>query len=186
MTNANLPERWLNDLRFRRDQLSDTAFRGYVNALMWSVANRTEGVIRPQDLKYLPDFGRAVIPELIGDDLWEPRGSDRGWLIVDFATTQTGKDLLEKYEREKAYDRKRKALARKAELAARLRALGESGGSSTGKVPPESPSTNQTKPGGGAEGDDDYADELREWYAEGERERLEELADRNVRDGYEQ
>lgn len=32
--------------------------------------------------------------------------------------------------------------------------------------------------------DDDYAEDLPDWYAEGERGRLEELADRNMRDGY--
>jgi hypothetical protein len=148
-----------------------------MNAMMWSVANRAEGVIRPQDLKYLPDFDHGIIGELIGDELWEPQGSDRGWLITDFATTQTGKDLLEKYEREKAYDRARKAQARKRELAARMAAL-ESGGSSAGKVPAESPSTNQSRPGeGGAVGDDD-------WCTPEQREHYEALIDRNMRDGF--
>jgi hypothetical protein len=177
MTNANLPERWLNDMRFRRDQLSDAAFRGYMNALMWSVANRTEGAIRPQDLKYIPDFDHGVIRELITDGLWKPQGPDRGWLIGDFATTQTGKDLLEKYEREKELDRKRKARDRKAALEDKLAALDESGGSSGGSFPAESPSTNQTKPREGAVGDAD-------WCTAAEREHYEALIDRNVHDGY--
>jgi hypothetical protein len=164
VTNANLPERWLNDLRFRRDQLSDAAYRGYMNALMWSVANRTDGVIRPQDLKYIPDFDHGVIRGLVNDDLWQPRGPNRGWLIADFATTQTSRDLVEKYEREKALDRARKARKAKeaaAEKLAKLAALNTgaelceqdfSGGNSAGSFPAESPSTEQTKLRPGHEG----------------------------------
>ena len=96
MTNANLPERWLNDMRFRRKRLSDGAFRSYMNALMWSVANRTEGIIERGDLEDIPDFDPAVVQELMGGDLWEPLDVGDRWLIYDFATTQTGKDLLEK------------------------------------------------------------------------------------------
>jgi hypothetical protein len=177
MTNANLPERWLNDMRFRRKRLSDSAFRSYTFSLMWSVANRTEGIIERGDLEDIPDFNPADITELMRVGLWQPRRPDRGWLIADFDTTQTGKDLLEKYEREKAWDRKRKAQARKAALEKRL-AADDSGGKSTGQSPPELPSTNQTRPRRGAVGDD--------YFAAGERERLEELADRNVADGYDQ
>jgi hypothetical protein len=139
MTNANLPDRWLSDRRFRREHLSDPAFRAYVNALMWAVGNRTEGVIEPADLKYIPDFDRAVIPQLERGDLWAKRGAERGWLIADFATTQTGKDLLESYERRKAWDRQRKAKAQKA----KIQAQSESAGKSSGTFPPDSYSTDQ-------------------------------------------
>lgn len=54
MTNANLPERWLNDMRFRRKRLADGAYRSYMNALLWSVANRTEGIIERGDLERHP------------------------------------------------------------------------------------------------------------------------------------
>lgn len=190
MTNANLPERWLNDMRFRRKRLSDSAFRSYMCALMWSVANRSEGVIERGDLEDIPDFNPADIGELMRGELWESRGPDCGWLIHDFDTTQTGKDLLEKQERERAYDRKRKAQARAAALAAKLAGQNESAGKSTGQSPPESPRTEQNKPGHyrGANPDspidDDYAADYREWCAEDEREHLEQLADRNVRGGY--
>ena len=140
MTNANLPDRWLSDRRFRREHLSDAAFRAYVNALMWSVSNRTEGVIEPGDLKFIPDFDRAKISELISNNLWQRRrGRGSGWRIVDFATTQTGRDLLESYEKRKAYDRQRKAKAKNAKLQAQM----DSGGNSTGTFPPETYSTDQ-------------------------------------------
>jgi hypothetical protein len=120
-----------------------------MNALMWSVANRTEGVIEPGDLKDIRDFDRAQIKTLIAVELWESRGPNSGWLIIDFPTTQTGRDLLKKYEKEKALDRARKARARNAKIAEELAELaGErsSGGSSGGKIPAESPRPDKTKP----------------------------------------
>lgn len=144
MTNANLPERWLNDMRFRRKRLSDSAYRSYMQALTWSVANRTEGIIERGDLEDIPDFSPADVPELVKNGLWEVE-SER-WLIHDFATTQTGKDLLEKYEHEKALDRARKARQRAEAAATKRAALASSGGSSGGQSPVESPSTNQNKP----------------------------------------
>ena len=146
MTNANLPERWLNDMRFRSKRLSDAGYRSYMNALMWSVANRTEGIIERGDLEDIPDFNPAVVPELMGDDLWEPLDEGDRWLIYDFATTQTGRDLLEKYEREKALDRARKARKAKAQTLAKLADEMASAGNSTGNSPVESPSTDQTRP----------------------------------------
>jgi hypothetical protein len=95
MTDARMPERWLNDRRFRSKRLSDAGYRSYMNALVWSVANRTDGVIERGDLEDIPDFNPAVVPELMGDDLWEPLGVGDSWHISDFDTTQTGRDLLE-------------------------------------------------------------------------------------------
>ena len=40
MTDARLPERWLNDRRLQRH--SADHYRAFVNALLWSVANRTD------------------------------------------------------------------------------------------------------------------------------------------------
>ena len=34
---------------------------------MWSVANRTDGMIEPRDLSHIPNLDRADIPELIGE-----------------------------------------------------------------------------------------------------------------------
>jgi hypothetical protein len=178
MTNANLPERWLNDMRFRRKRLSDSAFRSYMLALMWSVANRTEGIIERGDLEDIPDFNPADIPQLLQNGLWEPRRPDRGWLIADFENTQTGKDLLESQEKRRAWDRKRKAQQRKEALTAKLAGENGSGGSSSGQVPVERPSTEQTRPLRGAVGDDD-------WCTPQEREHYDRLIDRSVREGYE-
>ncbi len=177
MTNANLPERWLNDMRFRRKRLTDSAYRSYMQALMWSVANRTDGVVERGDLEDIPDFNPADLRELMSVELWRSRGSDRGWLIADFDTTQTGKDLLEAAEKRRVADRKRKAQARKEAAEKRLEG-GSSGGHSSGQSPAESPSTKQTRPLRGDVRNDDYAP--------GEWEHLQELADRNVRDGYDQ
>ena len=58
MTNANLPDRWLSDRRFRRENLSDAAFRADANSLIYAVGNRTEGVIEPADIRFIPDFDR--------------------------------------------------------------------------------------------------------------------------------
>ena len=41
MTDARLPERWLNDGRLQR--VSASAYRLFGNGLMWTVANRTDG-----------------------------------------------------------------------------------------------------------------------------------------------
>ncbi|WP_273736560.1 hypothetical protein [Mycolicibacterium septicum] len=185
MTNANLPERWLNDMRFRRKRLSDSAYRSYMQALVWSVANRTEGIIERGDVEEIPDFNPADVHELIKVGLWEAQERDR-WLIHDFDDTQSGKDLLEAAEKRRAWDRKRKAQARKEALEAKLAGLASSGGSSSGQVPPERASTNQTKPNalrGGTEknassnDDDAWRDQ---YQAE-----LQRKADRIERDGYE-
>ena len=105
MANANLPDRWLGDRRFRRESLPDAAYRAYMNALMYAVTNRTDGVIESADLKFIPDFDRGAITLLIEDRLWAARGKGRGGFIVDFPTTQSSKNLLESYERRKAWDR---------------------------------------------------------------------------------
>jgi hypothetical protein len=140
MTNANFPDRWLADRRFRR--LSDTAFRSYVLALTYAVSNRTEGVIDTDDLALIPDFNPKTIPELVGNDLWEPRLFGESWFILDFPATQTGRDLLASMEQRKAWDRNRKARQRNQRLADN----GDSGGSSDGQVPVERSRPDQTRP----------------------------------------
>ena len=137
MTDAHLPDRWLNDRRFRSKRLSDVGYRSYMNALIWSVANRTEGIIDRGDLEDIPDFNPAVVPELMGDDLWEPLGAGDRWRISDFDTTQTGRDLLASYEKRKAWDRKRKAKAKSQQLDEQLDNDG-SGGNSSGTFPVDS------------------------------------------------
>ena len=84
------------------------------------------------------------MPELIENHLWEPLGRDHGWLIADFSTTQTGKDLLASYEKRKAYDRQRKARAKLAKITADQ---SDSGGISGETIPVDSyrPDPNRLK-----------------------------------------
>ena len=187
MTNANLPERWLVDRRFGRDRLPDAAYRSYMNALVWSVANRTEGVIEPADLKDIRDFDRAQVKTLISGDLWQPRGPDRGWLIADFATTQTGRDLLEKYGREKALDRVWQGAGAQGEGRRCACGVGRVRWEvPPGICPPESPKPNQTKtdaPKGRlkSNAEIDGAD----WCTDEEQARLKQRADRLTQEAYE-
>jgi hypothetical protein len=139
MSNANLPDRWLLDRRFRRDVLSDSAFRSYIAALMWSVSNRTDGQIVSSDLPYMPSFNAEDIPELVGDDLLEP--CIDGWLITDYPATQSSRTLLESYEHRKRWDRDRKA----REAAQRRAAQRDSSGNSRGNFPPDSSKQDKTR-----------------------------------------
>jgi hypothetical protein len=113
MTDARLPERWLNDRRVVR--LSDGAFRTFVTSLVWSVANRTDGVIEGDDLDLVHGASRDKVPELVAAGLYEPAGSVH--LIVDFAATQTSRDQLLQLEHIRRQEREKKARqrARKSE-----------------------------------------------------------------------
>jgi hypothetical protein len=139
MSNANLPDRWIVDRRFRRDVLSNSGFRSYIAALMWSVSNRTDGQITAQDLPYIPNFDAADMSELVGDDLLEP--CIDGWLITDYPATQSSRSLLESYEHRKRWDRDRKA----RQAAERRAAPSDSGGGSGGNFPPDSSKQNKTR-----------------------------------------
>jgi hypothetical protein len=91
MTDARYPERWMNDRRLRR--LSHAGFRSFLNALTWSVANRTDGVIEPDDIELIPDFVAGTEVELVKTGAWEQRNGH--WLVMEFADTQTSRDQLE-------------------------------------------------------------------------------------------
>jgi hypothetical protein len=86
MTDTRLPDRWLTDRRIQR--LTDRAYRCFFNALMWSVANRSDGVIEPDDLDLIPGFDSDTIDELVMAGVWVERHHG-GWLIADFFDTQT-------------------------------------------------------------------------------------------------
>jgi hypothetical protein len=118
MTDARLPERWLNDRRVVR--LSDGAFRTFVTSLVWSVANRTDGVIEGDDLDLVHGASRDKVPELVAAGLYEPAGSVH--LIVDFAATQTSRDELLRLENVRRQEREKKARqrARKSEESEHL------------------------------------------------------------------
>jgi hypothetical protein len=104
MTDTRLPDRWLTDRRIQR--LTDRAYRAFFNALMWSVANRTDGIIEPEDLALIPGFTPCVEDELVAAGVWIER--NEGWLIADFGGTQTTRaehQLLE-HMRTKAREKK--------------------------------------------------------------------------------
>jgi hypothetical protein len=90
MTDARFPERWLLDRRI--DGLDDRDFRSFVSALVWSVSNRTDGVITEPDLDRIPHFDRRSVFMLVARALWD--ATDTGWQITEFEDTQTSRDDL--------------------------------------------------------------------------------------------
>lgn len=129
-----MPERYLNDRRLHR--LSAEDFRAFVYALMWSVANRTDGVLEADDLALIPHFpGGLCATRLVAAEVWELHAD--GYFIVDFDVTQTSKHDLGVLENARRADRESKARKRAAaKEAAQVKALEdeESPGQSTGLV----------------------------------------------------
>ena len=115
MTDMRMPEKWLHDRRIQR--LSDGHFRSFVNALMYSVSNRTDGVVEPEDLALIPGFAAGAVQAFVDARLWAPRAPS-GWAIVDFKTTQTSRRDLEQLENIRRADRERKARKRAERAAA--------------------------------------------------------------------
>ena len=115
MTDARHPDRWLTDRRFLR--LSDGAYRLYGMALLWSVANRSDGVIFDDDLALLPAVDALFALELGDAGLW--RREPGMWVIEDYATTQTSRSDLEVLENERR---------RQREKMRRYRTAGKPGG----------------------------------------------------------
>lgn len=108
-----MPEKWLSDRRLLK--LSDAAFRLHVTGLMWSVSNRTDGIIEADDLPVMPRVDPGAVAELEKADLWtQSRGR---WLIKDFKGTQTSKKQLEQQDEAREADRVRKAAERAAAKA---------------------------------------------------------------------
>lgn len=109
MTDARFPERWLNDRRFNR--LTDAAYRTYAMALIWSVANRTDGQLDDADIQLIPRYSNESVRTLESEGLWERCST--GWLIVDFPDTQTSRDELVVLEnnRRRVRDKKRRQRA---------------------------------------------------------------------------
>lgn len=108
MTDARLPERWLTDRRLQR--LTPEHRDSYVWALVWSVSNRTDGLIEPEDLALIPNFTPGAPAALINAGLWA--ALDEGWLIVDFPSTQTTRAEHEILENARAREREKKARQR--------------------------------------------------------------------------
>ncbi len=112
MTDARLPERWLADRRLLR--LSDAHHRSFINALMWSVSNRMDGRIDPEDLALIPNFAVGAPKELVAAGLWT--GLDHGWRITDFMATQTSSCDLEVLENIRRREREKKARQREKKV----------------------------------------------------------------------
>ena len=117
MTDARLPERWLSDRRLLR--LPDAAFRLFVTALVWSVSNRTDGRIEPEDLGLLPGVDVRAVPAVVKAGLWRPypaelppESSPQGWFMVDFEDTQTTAAQLAGLAYKRAHERESKARRR--------------------------------------------------------------------------
>lgn len=107
MADARLRAAWLGQMRF--DDLSDTAWRVFTGALMWSVENGTDGLIPARYTRYLhPDGDQpAAFDELADAEIWTatPAGFQlTGW---DTDLGQSTAEQIEKY-REDARERQRK------------------------------------------------------------------------------
>lgn len=103
MVDARFPERWLNDKRITR--LSGDAFKLFMFAMGWSVANRTDGAITEDDLEDVPRVDRSVSVDLEKAGLWRREG--RGWMITVFDGTQTPRAQLEALEAKRLHERDR-------------------------------------------------------------------------------
>ncbi|PQP38797.1 hypothetical protein [Mycolicibacterium austroafricanum] len=113
MTDARFPDRWLSDRRLQR--LSDSHFRAFITSLVWSVSNRTDGVIEPEDLGLIPNFAPNSVKAFLDAELWSPLV--KGWQIKDYATTQTSREQLSAAEAARAREREKKARQRAAKKA---------------------------------------------------------------------
>jgi hypothetical protein len=114
VTDARLPDRWLTDRRLLR--LPDDAYRLFTTALLWSVANKTDGVLDDDDLLLLPRVDPAIAGHLGKAELWQRVGGR--WLIADFADTQTSRSELDVLADRRRGDRQRKAAERQRKAAA--------------------------------------------------------------------
>lgn len=104
MTDARFPERWLNDRRYM--SLSGPDFRAFVCTLTWSVASRTDGVVRHADLDLMAWMTPEIADRLAANEVLVPIGE--GWLIDGFAVTQTSRKQLEALDAKHAADAQRK------------------------------------------------------------------------------
>lgn len=149
MTDARFPERWLNDLRILK--LTDAAFRLHVTGLAMSVSNRTDGHLTDDALMLIHRVNSDRVDELERGGLWRRDGD--GWLITDFAATQTAANELAALENARRRDREKKARQR---MTAKV-VPGTVPGSGEGDV---SPRTAQDRQGEDRLGEDDLRDAL--------------------------
>lgn len=105
MTDARIPERYLNDRRILK--LTDTERSSYFMAGVWSVSNRTDGKFDDGDLDLIPTFSKSAIKSLIGSGLWA-RSAD-GYVDTEFMRVNTSRDDLEVLDNIRRADREKKA-----------------------------------------------------------------------------
>ena len=139
MTDARLPERWLNDSRLQR--LSADHYRTFINALLWSVANRTDGRVEREDVGLIPHWSGNAAKAFVAAGLFTAQSN--GWLIADYAATQTTRSELETLERVRRREREKKAKQRAGkaseETAGAEAVPGDESPSVPGDVPGDSP-----------------------------------------------
>ncbi len=114
MTDARFPDRWLSDRRIMR--LTAEHFRSFMTSLAWSVTNRTDGFIHPDDLGLIPHFSAGAPKAFVAAGLWSPL--DKGWVITEFQMTQTTREQLAQLDAARVKEREKKARQRAAKAAA--------------------------------------------------------------------
>jgi len=108
MADARFPGRWINDRRVMA--LTGDVFKAFIVALAWSVENRTDGLIRTDDIEFIPRFTPAHAAALVTAGLWET--TTNGWQIVDYKATQTTRSEFETLENNRRREREKKARQR--------------------------------------------------------------------------
>ncbi|NQX23318.1 hypothetical protein [Curtobacterium sp. VKM Ac-2852] len=128
MTDARFPERYLSDRKVLR--LSADEFRGWAFATIWSVSNRTDGVILSDELLLVPFMKVETAKKLEACGLWVANGD--GWSIADFPDTQTSRHDLE------VLDNMRRAQREKKQRQRAAKAVGSTDSPSFSDVPGDS------------------------------------------------
>jgi hypothetical protein len=105
VTDARYPDYWMHDARVQG--LSGDDFRAFIHALAWSAHNRTDGVIRPENLTQIPRLDAATMAVFVDAELCAKLTG--GWLILDYLATQTSRAQFEQRDRARANNARRKA-----------------------------------------------------------------------------
>jgi hypothetical protein len=100
----------LNDRRLQR--LSAEHYRAFMTALMWAVANRTDGRIERGDVGLIRHLTSEAAKALTDVELFTAQ--PYGWFITDFMDTQTSRAQLRHLDEKRTKERERKARQRAA------------------------------------------------------------------------
>jgi hypothetical protein len=114
MTDARYPSHWMHDARIQA--LSGDHFRALMHALAWCATNRTDGLIRPDDLPLIYRVDAHAITAFIAAGLCAEL--DDGWLLTEYLATQTSRAEFEASDRARLKARQRKAEQRAKQSAA--------------------------------------------------------------------